>query len=57
MENTEEKIINKCEECMFDAPYAFCCKRMCNYCDFCKKCIASSRGSLQLGDRCLYDIN
>ena len=33
-----------CKECMYDAPYQWCCKIECGEHEFCKDCNAFSRG-------------
>jgi hypothetical protein len=35
---------DKCEECMYDAPYPYCCKRECGEHEFCTECQAKSKG-------------
>ena len=34
-----------CGECMYDAPYSWCCKDSCGAEEFCRNCNAASRGS------------
>ncbi len=34
-----------CEECMYDAPYHYCCKCECGEHEFCRNCNVNSRGT------------
>ena len=43
---------NKCEKCMFDAPYKWCCKRECGVHAFCKDCNAKSKGYRSDSESC-----
>lgn len=43
MDNTNESVINKCNECMKDAPYIWCCRVECGEHFFCKGCNCESR--------------
>ena len=36
--------MKKCDECMKDAPYRYCCKTECGQHEFCRGCEAQSRG-------------
>ena len=36
----------KCNECMFDAPYVFCCKLECGQHEFCRGCESKSSGAI-----------
>ena len=38
------RVFMKCNECMKDAPYDFCCKVECGEHEFCRGCEVSSRG-------------
>jgi len=43
---------NKCEKCMFDAPYKWCCKRECGEHVFCKDCNVKSKGYRSDSESC-----
>ena len=45
----------KCDECMHDAPYSYCCKCECGQHEFCSGCIADSKGSTCLNEEYLSD--
>lgn len=45
LEVLENKI--KCNECMYDAPYNFCCKQECNEHEFCKNCTAKCKHEIK----------
>ena len=36
-----------CNECMFDAPYEYCCKVECNEHEFCRGCKAKCKEVIQ----------
>ena len=36
-------VISKCDECMKDAPYTFCCRMECGEHEFCRGCEAEAR--------------
>jgi hypothetical protein len=38
----------RCERCMKDAPYAWCCKHHCGSWDYCKDCDAECREGIKL---------
>lgn len=44
----------KCNECMYDAPYSWCCKEVCMELEFCRDCEAKSKGTI---DVCLKEDN
>ena len=43
---------DKCEKCMSDAPYYWCCKRECGEHEFCKDCTAKSKGYRSNSESC-----
>lgn len=45
---------NKCKECMYDAPYKWCCKEVCGEIEFCRDCEVKCRGTIKM---CLKEGN
>jgi hypothetical protein len=48
------KMKSKCKECMYDAPYKWCCKEVCGEIEFCRDCEAKCRGTIKM---CLKEGN
>lgn len=51
-EEAVEAWVSKCEECMYDAPYYYCCKLECMEHEFCRNCNAKSK---QVTNKCPYE--
>ena len=49
---TQETNIRDCKECMYDAPYKWCCKEVCMESEFCRNCEAECK---EVVNKCPYD--
>lgn len=41
----------RCDSCMYDAPYEYCCKNQCGGYTWCKDCEAESRDTSKLCEK------
>ena len=44
--------MSKCKDCMWDAPYPWCCKTECHEHEYCNECKAESQ---QITNKCSYE--